>query len=320
MPRKARVTIPGAIHHVMSRGIEGCAIYRNDYDRQFFVNLLARAMERSEYLLYAWALMDNHYHLVVRINDFPLAAFMRSINSPYAQYFRKSTRLRGYLFQDRYKSIATQDQRYIEELVRYVHLNPLRGGICKDLPSLNHYPWCGHSAVMGNRPCTFQNTTDVLRKFGTNQAEARERYLQFVKQGTGEQTPFIESVRQCNQEIETNQSTSCWVIGNKEFVKEALTKANDSRIRVAQHAVYRKSLDELATEICSHFELQPDDLLIKGRKSARSRARKAFAFAAYRKLNFKVADIAGFLKVSSAAVSKLVKDEADVYDAEGLSY
>lgn len=103
--------------------------------------------------------MDNHYHLILRINEFPLGEFMRLLNGVYAQYFRKETKMRGYLFQDRYKSIVTQDQHYIEEMVRYVHLNPLRAGICTDLEELNKYKWCGHSVVMGESKWDVQNVS-----------------------------------------------------------------------------------------------------------------------------------------------------------------
>ena len=90
----------------MARGIEGREIFAVDED-------------------YAWVLMSNHYHLLLRSSDEPIGTMMRRLNSRYARYFSKKYNRRGYLFQDRYKSIATQDQNYIEELVRYIHLNPV---------------------------------------------------------------------------------------------------------------------------------------------------------------------------------------------------
>ena len=104
---------------------------------------------------------------------------MRILNGRYGQYFRKKTRTRGYLFQDRYKSIATQDQNYIEELVRYIHLNPVRAGVCKTIEDIDLYPWSGHAAIMGEKKVTFQDVGTVLRRFG----ESRDRYREFIEEG-----------------------------------------------------------------------------------------------------------------------------------------
>jgi REP element-mobilizing transposase RayT len=183
MPRKARITVPGAVHHIMSRGIEGCPIFHNEDDRWFFKALLEKNIIKSGFLLYAWCLMDNHYHLLIRMNEYSLGRFMGLLNGPYAQYFRKNMRMRGYLFQDRYKSIVTQDQHYIEELVRYVHLNPVRAGICSNLDSLKKYLWCGHSVVMGAEQWKAQNVNDVLLRFDKNPVFARKKYLQFLQEG-----------------------------------------------------------------------------------------------------------------------------------------
>jgi len=120
MPRKARITIPGTVHHLMSRGIEGHAIFRDDNDRIFFLDILRRTVTKTGYRMYAWVPMSNHYHRVVQASEFPLGVFMRTINGLYAQYFRKSIGTRGYLFPDRNKSIVTQDQGCIEELISYV--------------------------------------------------------------------------------------------------------------------------------------------------------------------------------------------------------
>ena len=149
MPRKPRLSVPGALHHVMARGIEGRPIFKSDEDRLKFLSLLAHGIAKSGFKCYAWVLMENHYHLLLRANEMPLSSFMRPLNSRYAHWFRKKSQSRGYLFQDRFKSIATQDQGYIEQLVRYIHLNPLRAGICRTIAELDRYPWSGHSALVG---------------------------------------------------------------------------------------------------------------------------------------------------------------------------
>ena len=139
MPRKARITVPGVVHHIMARGIDGRNIFIDNDDREMFLGLLGTGIHKNGYKCYAWTLMDNHYHLLLRISENPLAKMMRRLNSTYARYYNARYKRKGYLFQDRFKSIASQDQNYIEELVRYIHLNPIRAGICGTMKELEQY-------------------------------------------------------------------------------------------------------------------------------------------------------------------------------------
>ena len=236
MPRKARLTVTGAIHHLMSRGNEGKPIFIDNEDRQFFLTILEDLLGRSNYLLYAWCLMDNHYHLLVRINEYPLGSFMRICNGRYAQYFQKKRKTRGHLFQDRYKSIVTQDQHYIEEMVRYIHLNPIRAGICAGCRDLDVYPWTGHSVLIGKRSLKMQNVADVLRRFDRQKTRAIKKYKDYLNEGLLKESDFYETIRKTNYGLESMHTTGCWVIGNREFVNNALIAGETSRIRIARYA------------------------------------------------------------------------------------
>ena len=152
----------------MSRGLDGIDIFRDDDDRRTFVELLSKNIIAADMRCYAWVLMRNHYHLVIRTSDIALSMLMKPLNAHYASYFNKRHQRRGYLFQDRFKSVATQEQLYIEELIRYVHLNPIRASVCKNLDALDHYAWSGHATIMGNREHPFQDIDTVLRRFGKN--------------------------------------------------------------------------------------------------------------------------------------------------------
>ena len=124
--------------------------------------------------------MDNHCHLVVRCSDKSLDKLMRTMNSRYAKYFNVKYKRRGYLFQDRFKSIITQEQNYLEQLIRYVHLNPVRAGICTSLDELDTYQWSGHAVLMGKSVCSFQTTNTVLPRFGATVESARKHYRKFM--------------------------------------------------------------------------------------------------------------------------------------------
>ena len=133
MPRKARIDSPGALHHVIIRGIERRKIFRSDYDRENFVVRLSELIPETQTDCFAWALIPNHAHLLLRTGSIPVSVFMSRLLTGYAVWFNKKYRRRGQLFQNRYKSILCQEYPYLKELVRYIHLNPLRAGLVEDM-------------------------------------------------------------------------------------------------------------------------------------------------------------------------------------------
>ena len=129
MTRKARLIIPGAVYHIMGRCLDHYSLFNTDSDREYFLQLIEYYLSNTNTACYAWALMQTHYHLVLRSSDVPLCEIFKPLNMRYAAYHAKMYKKRGPLFMDRYKSIATQDQNYLQELIRYVHLNPVRGRV-----------------------------------------------------------------------------------------------------------------------------------------------------------------------------------------------
>ncbi len=140
MPRGARLDTPGTLHQVIVRGIERRNIVDDDQDRQNFVVRLGRVAAESHTAIYAWALMGNHAHVLMRSGPGGIAAFMRRILTGYAISYNRRHRRYGHLFQNRYKSIICEEEAYFTELVRYIHLNPLRAGIVDTLARLDRYP------------------------------------------------------------------------------------------------------------------------------------------------------------------------------------
>jgi len=306
MPRKKRLSVPGALHHVMARGIEGRDIFRDYEERAIFLHLLTKGIEDTGFLCYAWALMGNHYHLLLRANEKPLSALMRRLNSTYARYYCKKYKRRGYLFQDRFKSIATQDQGYIEELVRYVHLNPIRAGVCKTMAQLDSYEWCGHSMLVGAHRYPFQNTADVLGKFARDTGTARKRYRRFMEEGleshNGE--PLIAMVRRSNAGEENIHDYGCWVIGNREFVVNAFKNDKERRSRIAEYRRLGWDLKRLGEYVAAQMGIEEPDIRCRGRQNTRAESRKLLAYLGNRMLGYAVSDIARYLGTSGPAVSK----------------
>jgi len=134
----------------MARGIERRKLFLDDKDRQSFLDRLAIILEETQTQCYAWALIPNHFHLLLRTGPTPLSKVMRKLMTGYAVTFNKRHKRAGHLFQNRYKSIVCEEDAYLLELIRYIHLNPLRAKLVQDLTELDKYPWCGHSAILGH--------------------------------------------------------------------------------------------------------------------------------------------------------------------------
>jgi putative transposase len=183
MPRKARIDAPGALHHVIIRGIERRKIFRSDYDRINFVNRLAELIPETNTDCFAWALLDNHAHMLLRTGSVSVAVLMNRLLTGYAGWFNRKHRRHGQLFQNRYKSILCQEDPYLKELLRYIHLNPMRAGLVADIGELDAYPWCGHCVLMNKSEQTWQNIDYVLGLFSDRTREARKRYRGFVEKG-----------------------------------------------------------------------------------------------------------------------------------------
>ena len=183
MPRQARLDAPDALHHVMVRGLERRVIFRDDQDRADFVARLAALAKAGAWTVYAWALLPNHAHLLVRTGTRPLARSMRSLLTGYAGYFNRRHKRVGHLFQNRYKSIVVEAEPYLLELIRYLHLNPLRAQVVPDLRRLDRFPWTGHATLLGTVPRSWQDTQTILGQFGPTPPRARHAYRAFVAAG-----------------------------------------------------------------------------------------------------------------------------------------
>src|SRR5574342_250887 len=129
MPRQARLDAPGTLHHVRVRGIERTVLFRDDPDREDFLARLAALVAAGAFTIYAWALLPNHAHLLLQTGRRPLARSMRSLLTGYAGVFNRRHRRVGHLFQNRYKSIVVEAEPYMLELVRYIHLHPVRAKV-----------------------------------------------------------------------------------------------------------------------------------------------------------------------------------------------
>ena len=143
MPRGPRLDTEGALHHVMVRGLEARKIFLSDVDREDFVGRLGEVARSAGMTIYAWSLLSNHFHLLVRTGRESLSRVMRRVLTGYAVSFNQRHRRVGHLFQNRFKSILVEEEAYFHQLVHYIHLNPPRVRLVRDVAELDSWSWSG---------------------------------------------------------------------------------------------------------------------------------------------------------------------------------
>ena len=317
MPRSARLDAPGVLHHVMGRGIEKRKIFLNDEDRSDFVVRLASLAQNGAMDIYAWALLPNHFHLLCKTKNQPLSAGMRKLLTGYAVNFNKRHRRHGHLFQNRFKSIVCQEDRYLLELVRYIHLNPLRAGLIRNLRELDTYSWCGHGSLMGISESRWQATEYVLSFYGNN-GSRRKEYRNFIARGRklGRRPELVGGglVRSLGGWSEVlakrsrgmKQASDQRILGDSDFVEEITAQSNDlvkNSLRISRPQL---DINDLAQRVCTKYNLTPVELCSGSRRQDGVQARRALSWIAVRELGFSGADVARFLGVTNSCITRFV--------------
>jgi REP element-mobilizing transposase RayT len=304
MPRKARIDLAGLTHHIMARTFESMALFKDNADRRYYLSCLSHRIKETGFICYAWVLMDTHVHLLIKTSEQPLWKLMKPLNCDYAHYYNKKYHRRGPLFSDRYKSIATQDQYYLEQLIRYIHLNPIRAGVCKTIDQLDRYQWSGHRPIMENDGHGFQEIRQVLQRFSKMAVEARKKYREFIKAGAGtkEDNDFLRTVRASNAGKRNKNTSVSWVIGDAAFQKAVLEKDMQIRLALARYKREGLSLNDVLKETARKSGVEAELILCRSKRTLHAAARMIFCFLAG-ELGFPTIETGNFLGIQQAAVS-----------------
>ena len=320
MPRQARLDAPGVLHHIMIRGIERRKIFINDGDREDFLERLSKLLPQTETACYAWVFIPNHAHFLFRTGLAPLATVMRRVLTGYAVSFNRRHKRRGQLFQNRYKSIVCQEDAYLKELVRYIHLNPVRTGIVPGIKELNKYPYCGHSALVGKKERPWQDVTYVLGCFDRTAGQAKKAYLRFMEKGIAQGRRkdltgggLIRSVggwaevkqlkRQGHQHVMSDER----ILGDSAFVENLLSQTDEQYERRYELKRQGYDADRLAKRVAEIYDMDPREVLSRGKQQQKVRARSLFCFWAVRELGISLRELAKRLELSPPAVGYSVE-------------
>jgi len=317
MPRLARLDAPGVLHHVMGRGIERRKIFLNDIDRNDFIDRLSSLAQDGAMEIYAWVLMPNHFHLLCKTKNLSLASSMRRMLTGYVVNFNRRHRRYGHLFQNRYKSIVCQEDVYLKELVRYIHLNLLRAGLVKDIKELNRNPWSGHSALTGKVKRKWQNTKYVLSFFDSS-GNSKKNYLRYVKEGINQgRRPelvggglirsmggwsAVLAIRRSGEREVADQR----ILGDGDFVKQVISGLDDLVKKNLRLSGQRIDIKVLAEKVSERYSVSIGELRSGGRRRSVVQARRAMSWIGVRELGYSGADIARYLGVTNSCVTRMI--------------
>jgi len=316
MPRKSRIDAPGALHHVIIRGIERGKIFRSDYDRENFLDRLGKLIHDTQTDCFAWALLPNHVHLLLRTGLIPVSVLMSRLLTGYAVWFNKKYRRHGQLFQNRYKSILCQEDPYLKELVRYIHLNPLRAGLVEDIKTLDKHPWCGHSVLMNKTKQVWQNVDYVYGLFSERIRLARKRYRVFVEKGILEgKRPdltgggllrsiggwkVLKGLRKAGIRVKGDER----ILGDSDFAENVLKAAEEELEQKYDLKARGYDFDRVAQRVAKVMAMEIEQVMAFGKSPQTVKARSLLCFWAHRKLGMTTIEIGKRLNICQSAVSR----------------
>jgi len=316
MPRQPRLDAPGALHHVMGRGIERTNIFRIDRDRDDFLNRLGNQCMDGNLIVYAWCLLSNHFHLLVRTGRQPIFRSMKKLLTGYVVNFNLRHKRTGHLFQNRYKSIICEEDPYLLELTRYIHLNPLRAGMVGEVKELNNYRWAGHSVIMGRVERKWQDIDTVLGYFGRGR-KAVEKYEQFVREGVSQgRRPelvgggLIRSLGGWSQVLSLKRkgikvASDERILGRERFIERLLSEAEEREKETLRLSRRVPDLATLARRIVKGEGIEESELRSGMRTKRVVRGRRMLCQLAVGKMGYPGAELARFLGVTTSSVNRL---------------
>ena len=318
MPRQARLDAPGTLHHVILRGIERGTIVADAEDRAAFLGRLGDVATATGTTLYAWALLPNHAHLLLRSGPAGLPQVMRRLLTGYAQAYNRRHRRVGHLFQHRYKSIVVAEDPYFRELVRYIHLHPLRARLVPDLPHLDRYPWCGHAGIQRRQHPPWQDRAAVRSWFGRTERVALQAYRAFLQEGIpqGRRPELVggglvrslggwaevRAIRQRADRVLADER----ILGSGPFVERMLA-AGDARQQTQHARGHRlRQAQALIRQQCRRGQVGLEELRLGSRRRRIAAVRARLAVDLVTRLGLSLAETARQLGVSTSGIAKAV--------------
>jgi REP element-mobilizing transposase RayT len=319
------------LHHIIARGLDRKRIFQDNADRHNFINRLGKIVKETNTRCYAWALIPNHFHLLLKTGRAPIANVMLRLLTGYAVTYNRRHGRHGHLFQNRYKSILCQEDSYLMELVRYIHLNPLRANIVKSIVALDEYSFSGHSVILGNCNNQWQDVDSVLKLYADEVNVARRRYSSYVEKGIaiGKRHDLTGgglvrssggwSSLKAMRRAKIYEKADERILGDGDFVEQVLEAAQERLNR--KHALQAEGydLDKVVEKVAGVLDIKPSEVLAPGKERSRVQARSLLCYWAARELRISMAELSRRLKISASAVTLSVKRGEKIVQKRGYN-
>ncbi|MFO7965147.1 MAG: transposase [Desulfobacterales bacterium] len=331
MPRQSRIDAPGALHHVIVRGNAQRKIFFDDKDRDRFLERFGIILNETDTACYAWALLPNHFHLLLKTGSTSLSTVMRRFLTGYAVSFNKRYKRWGHLFQNRYKSILCQEEAYLLELVRYIHLNPLRARLTEDMKELGRFKYCGHGVILGRFENDWQDTDYILKRFGALRSDARREYRMFVAKGIarGKRPELtggglirsaggwsaLKNLRKTKVYIKGDER----ILGDGDFVQQSLGRANEKMESKYRLRAQGYNLEKIAQRVSEVFDIPIENVFAAGKNRETVQARSLLCYWAVKECGMAMVVLAKRFEISSTAVGQSILRGERIATEKGLS-
>jgi REP element-mobilizing transposase RayT len=293
MARKPRIEYEGALYHVITRGNQRQRVFKDVEDHQRYLKILSDYKIRYEYALYAYVLMNNHVHLLIETRETPLSKILQGINQTYTMYFNRKYGTVGHLFQGRYKAILCDKDAYLLSLVKYIHLNPVRVGIVKEV---GKYPWSSYRGYIEKGEGERIGVVDieqVLEMFSENKGRARRAYRAYM----GEE----EGIRR--EEVYTTVDQR--VLGDEGFVEKVKERTGRGEFWGRRRHEYTLAEIEGAVERVYGTSLK--QLREKGKDGVTQTGRRVLSLLGS-EYGYKGREIAEYLRKDPSVVTRYLKE------------
>lgn len=307
MARKKRVEFPGAFYHVLTRGNNKQKVFKDEQDYKIYLIILRRYHNRYKFTLYAYTLMPNHIHLLIETGVTPLSKIMQGIQQSYTYYFHKKYKSVGHIFQGRYKAILCERETYLLELVRYIHLNPVRAGL---VDNADDYPWSSHPVYLGHLEQSFVEKEFIFKIFSGNKPLSEKKYRQFIGDGVdkGNRDDFYNVIDQlylgAPEFVESNNQRIKNQMQNKTHrIEKSLEVLQIKDLLITK----KKSLPEILKTVSEITKVSPRSIFGSNQEQYVSDARSLFIFIAVREGGITNKSLANFLGRSPSDISYLIR-------------
>ncbi|MDG5815066.1 hypothetical protein QA601_08255 [Chitinispirillales bacterium ANBcel5] len=300
MATQRRLVVPNVKYQIRSEAISGINLFPNEEVRTYFINQLTRLLKLCGYSCISWTLEENHYHLIVKTSTASISGFMRTLNSIFAKYLNKILGRRGTVFIRRFSSAIVDNFCGLKEIIRHIHLNPIRKGVCT-IKTLDSYKYNSHSIVIQNKNTEFQNVKSLLSLFNdTNPLFAYTNYIRSDLSQCNRYNQVIKLLREANKKGQYYTSARCCIIGDPNFVNIIIAK---DKFLSSLRPLNKK----LGITLKKLYALSNTCISLKGSSKLKKRlVRGLFVLVGVNALEFSCAEIARFLNMSSSAVSRMI--------------